>query len=217
MAGDSELQGSLIAGDGERVRELVSELLEAREQAPGSIAQSLVSGMVVVGERMAAGDLFIPEVLAAAEAMKAGMELLKPRMTEEPTFAGKAVMGQVAGDVHSIGRKFVNMMLESAGLAVVDLGEDVPADRFVEAVREERPEIVGLSALLTSTMPSMKAVIEALRRSGVGNEVKVIVGGAPVSQEFADAIGADGYAPDAISAVKKVKQLIGQEAKRGVS
>lgn len=213
MERDSELQASLAAGDVERVTALVSELLEASEQTPASISQSLVSGMVVVGDRMAAGDLFIPEVLAAAEAMKAGMELLKPRLTEQPTFAGKAVMGQVAGDVHSIGRKFVNMMLESAGFAVVDLGEDVPASRFVEAVREERPEIVGLSALLTSTMPNMKTVIEALRSSGDRNEVKVIVGGAPVTQEFADAVGADGYAPDAISAVKKIRQLIGQRDK----
>jgi 5-methyltetrahydrofolate--homocysteine methyltransferase len=211
MERESELQASLAAGDVERVTALVSELLEASEETPASILQSLVSGMVVVGERMAAGDLFIPEVLASAVAMKAGMERLKPRLTEQPTFAGKAVMGQVAGDVHSIGRKFVNLMLESAGFAVVDLGDDVPASRFVEAVREERPEIVGLSALLTSTMPNMKAVIEALRRSGGRNEVKVIVGGAPVTQEFADAIGADGYAPDAISAVKKVRELIGQE------
>lgn len=211
MAQYKDLQESVIAGDEDKVKELVSSLLKAGKKPIDIIAEGLTKGMSVVGERMKAGDMFIPEVLASAESMKAGMEVLKPHITGELVFSTKAVMGQVSGDVHNIGRKFVNMMLESSGFAVVDLGEDVPPEKFVEAVKKERPNILGLSALLTTTMPNMKVVIEALRSSSLRNKVKIIVGGAPVTQAFADSIGADGYAPNAISAVDKAKQLLGQK------
>ena len=208
MAEYKELQENVISGEEDKVKASVSTLLNQGKNPTDIISNGLISGMSTVGERMKAGDMFIPEVLASAEAMRAGLEVAKPYLKGELTFTAKAVMGQVSGDVHNIGRKFVNMMLESAGFAVVDLGDDVPAAKFVEAVKRENPDIVGISALLTTTMPNMKSVINALQEAGVKERVKVIVGGAPVNQAFADSIGADGYAPDAITAVDKVKQLI---------
>jgi len=156
--------------------------------------------------------MFIPEVLASAKAMSGGMELLKPLIVAEELstiHTGKVVIGTVQGDLHNIGKKIVSMILESGGFTVVDLGVDIPADKFVEAVKQEQPNILGLSALLTTTMPRMKDVIKALKEAGVRDKVRVIVGGAPITQDFADSIGADGYAPDAASALDKAKQLLG--------
>jgi 5-methyltetrahydrofolate--homocysteine methyltransferase len=205
-----ELKESIIAGDMDKVGELVQSLLDKGTSPTEVIQEGLIRGMAVVGERMKAGEMFIPEVLASAHAMSRGMELVKPLIVGGVSYAAKVLMGQVEGDVHSIGRKFVGMILESGGFEVVDIGEDVPADKFIEAVKREQPNILGLSSLLTTTMPYMKDVIETLKRSNLRDKVRVIVGGASVTQDFADSIGADGYAPDAISAVDKVKQLLGQ-------
>jgi 5-methyltetrahydrofolate--homocysteine methyltransferase len=165
----------------------------------------------VVGEKFKNGEYFVPEVLVAARAMKAAMELLRPLLAAsdvEPI--GTVVIGTVRGDLHDIGKNLVAMMLEGAGFRVVDLGVDVPAEKFIEAAREHNAEIVGMSALLTTTMTYMPEVIKALEAEGIRNRVKVIVGGAPVTQEWADQIGADGYAPDAASAVDKCKELLAQ-------
>ncbi len=208
MAEYKELKESIIAGDMDKVEELVQNLVDKGNSPTEIISEGLTAGMAVVGEKMKSGEMFIPEVLASAQAMSRGMELLKPLIVGGVTYTGRVVMGQVEGDVHSIGRKFVGMILESGGFEVVDLGEDVPANKFIEAVGREQPNILGLSALLTTTMPHMKDVIEALKRSNLRDKIHVIVGGAPVTQAFADSIGADGYAPDAITAVDKAKQLL---------
>jgi len=209
MAQYEKLQEYVITGDEDKVKELVNSLLDKGRSPTEIISEGLIRGMAVVGEKMKTGEMFIPEVLASAHAMSKGMELVKPHIVGKITYAGKAVMGQVEGDVHSIGRKFVGMLLESGGFEVVDIGEDVPANKFVEAVKREQPNILGLSALLTTTMPRMKEVIEALKDSNLKDKVLVMVGGAPVTQGFADSIGADGYAPNAILAVDKAKQLLG--------
>ncbi|MFC2024698.1 B12-binding domain-containing protein [Chloroflexota bacterium] len=209
MESYEELHQAVLDGDEEKAAELVQGLIDKGDNPEGIISRGLIAGMSVVGERMKSGEMFIPEVLASAHAMGRGMELIKPLIVGEVPFTGKVVMGQVAGDLHTIGRKFVNMILESAGFKVIDLGEDVSADRFIEAVKQEKPDILGLSALITTTMPAMKDVIEAFKRSNMRDTVKIMVGGAPVSQDFADAIGAEGYAPDAITAVDKAKQLLG--------
>lgn len=177
------------------------------------ISEGLIRGMSVVGQRMKSGEMFIPEVLMSANAMNKGMEILKPLIAGEESlkiYAGKVIMGTVEGDVHSIGKSIVSTILESSGFTVLDIGVDVPADKFIEAVKHEQPKILGLSALLTTTMPRMKDVIEALKEAGFREKVWVMVGGAPVTQGFADSIGADGYAPDAVSALDKAKELPGQ-------
>jgi 5-methyltetrahydrofolate--homocysteine methyltransferase len=170
----------------------------------------LVAGMDVVGEKFRKDELFIPEVLIAARAMHAGMEILRPKLVETGAkLAGKIILGTVKGDLHDIGKNLVEMFLEGGGFQVIDAGIDVPTEKFVEMVRSNKPNILGLSALLTTTLPKMKEVIESLIKAGVRNSVKVIVGGAPVTEKFAKEIGADGYAPDGASAVERVRQLIG--------
>jgi 5-methyltetrahydrofolate--homocysteine methyltransferase len=154
--------------------------------------------------------LFVPEVLIAARAMHAGMDVLRPLLTESDVpSAGKVVLGTAQGDLHDIGKNLVGMMLEGAGFEIVDLGTDVQPDKFIEAVQAERPDVVGMSALLTTTMPAMKSVIDALAEAGIRENVKVMIGGAPVTRAFADEIGADGYAPDAASAVELARSLVG--------
>ncbi|MFW5859432.1 MAG: cobalamin B12-binding domain-containing protein [Planctomycetota bacterium] len=175
--------------------------------APGEILQALLAGMDDVGRRFKAGQVFVPEVLIAARAMKEAMAELEPALVDagiRPELT--AVIGTVQGDLHDIGKNLVAMMLKGANFAVVDLGTNVPADTFVTAAREHGAQIVGLSALLTTTMPAMKTTVEALGAAGVG--AKVLVGGAPVTQEYCDEIGADGYAPDAASAVDVVRELM---------
>jgi len=165
--------------------------------------------MNVVGKRFKAGDMFVPEVLMAAKAMKGGMEIVQPLLVEgEREEAGRVVLGTVAGDLHDIGKNLVGMMMESGGLEVTDLGTDVEADEFVESIREFKPHVLGMSALLTTTMLEMKDVIEVLEEEGLRGDVKVIVGGAPVTKEFADEIGADGWAPDAASAKDLAFELL---------
>jgi len=163
-----------------------------------------------VGKRFERGDFYVPELLVAGRAMTASIEILKPYLvTAHVGAAGKVVLGTVAGDLHDIGKNLVKIMLEGAGFQVVDLGIDVQPATFVEAVRKEQAQVLGLSALLTTTMGSMKLTIDALKEAGLRQNVKVIVGGAPVTQSYADEIGADGYAPDASRAVQVVRHMLG--------
>ena len=208
-----ELGNSVIAGDADKVKEGVNILLKGGDSPMKIIDEGLTPSMSVVGQKMKAGEMFIPEVLASANAMNKGMEILKPLIAAEESlklYAGKVIMGTVEGDVHRIGKGIVATILESGGFTVQDLGESVPAAKFVEAVEREQPKILGLSSLMTMTAPHMRDVIEALKRNNLRDKVQVMVGGAPITQDFADSIGADGYAPDAASALDKAKQLVGQ-------
>ncbi len=204
-----ELSQSVIAGQGVRVKELTKKALDNGADPVEIINQGLIPGMTVVGARFKAGQMFVPEVLMSARAMNAGMELVKPLLVgQELPSAGKVIIGTVKGDLHDIGKNLVAMMLESAGFSVVNLGVDVSPEKFVQAVKEHKPGVLGMSALLTTTMLSMKDVIEVLREEGLRDRVKVIIGGAPISQDFADEIGADGFAPDVASATELCKKLL---------
>lgn len=197
---------TLITGDSKKLQELVQEALTAGIPANDILRKGLIAGMDIVGEKMQSGDMFIPEVLMAARAMSFSVEILKPLLAEgEAASAGKMIIGTVKGDLHDIGKNLVLMMMESAGFEVIDLGVDVEPDMFVKAIKENKPSLVGLSALLTTTMPMMRKSIESIKDSGLRDSLKIIVGGAPVTQAFADEIGADGYAPDAGSAAKLAK------------
>ena len=204
-----KLSNSVIQGNAAEVAELTREAVDEEVKPTEIINQGLINGMNVVGKRFKAGDMFVPEVLMAAKAMKGGMELVQPLLVEgEMEEAGRVVLGTVAGDLHDIGKNLVGMMMESGGLEVTDLGTDVEADEFVECIREVKPHVLGMSALLTTTMLEMKDVIEVLEEEGLRDDVKVIVGGAPVTREFADEIGADGWAPDAASAKDLAFELL---------
>ena len=205
-----QMTGKLYDGDDDAVAELTRKALDEGMTAEEVLKGGLLAGMDQVGVDFRAGDLFVPEVLIAARAMHAGMAILRPLLTEsEVPSAGKVIMGTVEGDLHDIGKNLVGMMLEGGGFDIVDLGTGIPPDKFIEAVRAEHPDVVGMSALLTTTMPAMKSTIEALVEAGLREQVKVMVGGAPVTQAFADEIGADGYAPDAASAVELARSLVG--------
>lgn len=199
---------TLITGDGDKLQELVQKALDEGTPANEILKKGLIVGMDIVGEKMESGDMFIPEVLMAAQAMSISVEILKPLLAEgEGTSAGKVIIGTVKGDLHDIGKNLVVMMMESAGFEVIDLGVDVDPAKFVAAIKENKPNIVGLSALLTTTMPMMRKSIESIEESGLRDGLKIIVGGAPVNKAFADEIGADGYAPDAGSASKMAKAM----------
>ncbi|MCX7681837.1 MAG: corrinoid protein [Anaerolineae bacterium] len=201
---------AVLDGDAEAAQDSVRAALDAGVSPAEILNRACIPAMTEVGRLFEAGEKFVPEMLISARAMKAAVALLKPHLGQaDVKSVGKAVLGTVAGDLHDIGKNLVAMMLEGTGFEVVDLGTDVPPQRFVEAVREHKPDIVGMSALLTTTMPAMKTTIEALTEAGLRERVKVLVGGAPVTQEFADRIGADGYAPDASSAARRAKELIG--------
>ena len=206
MADLQTLAEAIIAGDQQAVA-LTQAALDEGEAPATILEEGLIAGMNIVGKRFKANEFYIPEVLIAARAMKMAMEILEPKLIEagvEPL--GKAVLGTVKGDLHDIGKNLVMMMLKGAGFNVTDAGTDVAAEDFVVKAKESGAQIVGLSALLTTTMPSMEKTIQALKDAGVN--VKVMIGGAPVTQSFADKIGADGYAPDAASAVDLAKSLI---------
>ncbi len=195
----------VLEGDTEGVVKGVKRALQDGIE-PAVIIDCLINSMAEVGVRMKNGDMFVPEVLASAEAMKEGLQIVKPLLSGENYSQGKIVIGTVAGDLHDIGKNLVAMLLESAGFDVVDLGIDVPAEKFMAAIEEHQPAIVGLSALLTTTMETMKKTVGAIIARYPS--IRVIVGGAPVSQEFADSINAHGYAPDAASAADLAKRLI---------
>ena len=200
---------ALIACDEDKVLDLVKNGLSQGVSAKDLLNQGLIAGMDVVGERMEKEEMFIPEVLMAAKAMSAAVEFLKPQLAEgDVDTRGKVVIGTVKGDLHDIGKNLVAMMLESAGLEVYNLGVDIAPDKFVEGIKAKGANILALSALLTTTMPMMKETVSALVKAGIRDRVKVLVGGAPVSQAYADLIGADGYAPDAGSAAKLAKSFL---------
>ncbi len=197
------------AGDLNQVQALVKEAMAANLPADEILSGGLVGGMMSIGVKFKNNTVFIPEVLIAARAMKSGLELLGPLLAQQKAAAkAKIVMGTVKGDLHDIGKNIVIIMLEGAGFEVIDLGIDVPREKFIKALEDEKPDILALSALLTTTMGEMKAVVEAVSEKGLKDTVKIIVGGAPVSQAFADEIKADGYAMDAGVAVDVVNQLI---------
>ena len=211
MASYEELQELIITGQKDKVAAAVKTLLDSGKAPMDIINEGLTAGMSVVGVKFKAGDMFIPEVMISAHAMKEGMDILKPLVVNESSSLStkKAVIGTVEGDIHSIGKSIVAMLMESSGFEIIDLGVDVPVDKFISAVKKEQPMILGMSALLTTTMPRMKDIIEALKEAGLRDKTRVMVGGAPLTQEFADSIGADGYAPDASSAVDKAKSILG--------
>lgn len=200
---------SVIEGGKEEVKKLVQQAITEGMALDKLLSEGLIAGMNVVGERMRNHEMFIPEVLRSANAMSAGMDLMTPLLIKgEFSLGTKVVLGTVKGDLHDIGKNLVGMMFKGAGFQVVDLGVDVPAERFVQAVVEQKAEVLAMSALLTTTMPVMRNTIEALQDAGLQEKVKVIVGGAPLSLEYANKIGADGYARDAARAVDKVRELI---------
>ncbi|KAB2890805.1 MAG: cobalamin-binding protein [Desulfobulbaceae bacterium] len=207
----STITETLISGDGEALQKLVQEALDAGIPANTILNDALISGMDIVGAKMECGDMFIPEVLMAAQAMSESVEILKPLLADgQSSVVGKVIIGTVKGDLHDIGKNLVKMMLESAGFEIIDLGVDISPEDFVKAIIDNKPDIVGLSALLTTTMPMMKKSIQTIEESGLRKNLKIIVGGAPVNQAFADEIGADGYAPDAGAASKLAKSLLQQ-------
>ncbi len=201
---------AVLDGDATATEAKVTAALEAGVSAADILNKACIAAMGEVGRLFEEGEKFVPEMLISARAMKAGVNLLKPHLTQEDiSVVGKVVVGTVQGDLHDIGKNLVHMMLEGTGFEVVDLGTDVAPEKFVGAVQEHEPDIVGMSALLTTTMPAMKTTIEALSEAGLRDRVKVLIGGAPVTQGFADKIGADGFAPDASSATRKAKELLG--------
>ncbi len=203
-----KIASNLYDGEDQEVAELVQKALDQGVSAGDILSGGLIAGMDEVGKDFKAGDLFVPEVLIAARAMHAGMGVLRPLLAESDVpSAGKYVIGTVQGDLHDIGKNLVKMMLEGAGFETIDLGTDADAAAFVDAVREHQPTVVGMSALLTTTMVNMKATIEALTEAGLRDSVKIMIGGAPVTAAFAEEIGADAYAPDAASAVDVARSL----------
>ena len=209
MADLKALSEAIIKGDQAKALNLTKEAIAAGLSPETILNEGLILGMDTIGERFKNNEVYIPEVLIAARAMKSALEVLEPKLIEagvEPV--GKAVMGTVQGDLHDIGKNLVAMMLKGAGFEVVDLGVDVSAQKFVETAKKTNAKIIGMSALITTTMPSMEKTIKAVKDAGLA--VKTMIGGAPVTQGYADRIGADGYAPDAASAVDLAKSLIGK-------
>ncbi len=199
----------VLHGDQELVRDQVDGGLQAGVPADDILDAGMIAAMKEVGRLFEAGEYFVPEMLISARAMQTGMAVLKPHLARtEPHGAGTIVMGTVQGDLHTIGKDLVAIMLQCAAFEVCDLGCDVSPESFVEAVRTHRPDVLGLSALLTTTMPSMQTTIEALKAAGLRDGVKIIVGGAPVTDAYARTIGADGYAPDASRAVALTQSLV---------
>lgn len=210
MAILTEIQEATIGGRAAEVEKLVSRALEEKFSLDDIVNNGFIAAMSIVGEKFRKNEIFVPEMLIAARAMKAGLKVLEPLIVAgERKYLGKIVIGTVKGDLHDIGKNLVGMMLQGGGYEVIDLGVDVAAEKFVSAIKEHQPQVVGLSALLTTTMPLMKQTIEAFKEAGLREKVKVLIGGAPVSQHYADEIGADGYAPDAGSAVELVKAVLG--------
>lgn len=208
MTDFNEIKETLVNLDEQRLLQLVNDALTEGTSASDILDNGLIAGMDIVGEKMENGDMFIPEVLMAARAMGKGVEILKPLLGDEGSATkGNVIIGTVKGDLHDIGKNLVAMMAESAGLTVHNLGVDIAPEEFVRQIKEKNASILCLSALLTTTMPMMKQTIDAVVESGLRDQVKIMVGGAPVTQAFANDIGADAFAPDAGSAAKSAKAL----------
>ena len=205
----AEIKESLIKGQAPKVKELVQKALNEGIGPADVLASGLIAGMNVIGDRFKKNEVYVPEVLIAARAMHAGMDILKPKLAAagvQPI--GKVVMGTVKGDLHDIGKNLVCMMLEGAGFQVIDCGIDCAPEKFIKSAQDNGATIIGMSALLTTTMPSMKSVVDAVAQAGLKGKILTMIGGAPVTQNYASEIGADGYAPDAASAVDIAKKLI---------
>jgi 5-methyltetrahydrofolate--homocysteine methyltransferase len=204
-----ELFDSIVEGDRAQAKAKAQAALDAGVSAEVVLKDGMIAAMKEVGDRFAAGEYYVPEMLVAARAMQEGLALIKPRLINaNASSEGKVVMGTVSGDLHDIGKNLVGMMLEGAGFEIIDLGTDVPPAKFVQAVRAHKPDLIGMSALLTTTMPGMKATIDAMASEGLRDQVKVLVGGAPVTEDYAKKIGADGFASDASRAVALAKTLL---------
>jgi 5-methyltetrahydrofolate--homocysteine methyltransferase len=209
MAEIENFYTAISQGKMEEVKKLTQGALDAGEKAENILKDGLLPAMEQIGVKFKNNEIYIPEVLIAARAMHAGMAILKPILSKSSTLVtAKVIVGTVKGDLHDIGKNLVVMLLEGGGFEAVDLGIDVSPDKFVEAIRTHQPKVVGMSALLTMTMREMKGTLEAIKEAGLREKVKIIIGGAPVTERFAKEIGADGYAPDAASAVDLVKSLL---------
>ncbi len=209
MVSYDALKEAIIIGDEEKVPSLVQQALDDGTEAPDILTEGLIAGMEIVGRRFKAGEMFLPEVLLSASVMHQGLDLINPLLAKSGHRGmGTIVIGTVEGDIHDIGKKIVGFLLEGTGYNVIDLGVDVKADSFAQAVEKHNPDILGMSALLTTTMPHMGTIIELLKEKGLREKVKIIVGGAPINDQFASSIGADGYALEAGSAVDLVKKLL---------
>ncbi|MCC0041867.1 MAG: cobalamin B12-binding domain-containing protein [Rhodobiaceae bacterium] len=211
-----QMHDDLYDGLKEEIEEGVRILLDRKWTPYDVLTQALVEGMRIVGEDFRDGILFVPEVLLSANAMKAGMFILRPLLAETGApKVGKMVIGTVKGDIHDIGKNLVSMMMEGAGFEVIDLGINNPVEKYLEAIEEHQPDILGMSALLTTTMPYMKVVVDALKEKGIRDDFIILVGGAPLNEEFGKAVGADAYCRDAAVAVETAKSLVNKRHNRG--
>lgn len=209
MVDQEKYYQALSAGKMDEVKALTQKALDAGDSPDTILKEGLIKAMDRIGVLFKNNEIYIPEVLIAARAMHAGLGVLKPILAQSNTpAAAKVVIGTVKGDLHDIGKNLVGMMLEGGGFEVIDIGTDAPPEKFVQAAKEKGAQVIGMSALLTTTMMQMKTTVEALQAAGLKGKVKTMVGGAPVTDEFAKQIGADGYAADAASAVNKLKELL---------
>jgi len=210
MSDPAELYDAILSGNAKKAAEVTGAAIDAKVEPTEMLQKYMIPAMDEVGRRFECNEYFVPELLISARAMKTALELITPQLVEagaEP--AGRVVIGTVQGDLHDIGKNLVASMLEGGGFQVIDLGVDVPPEKFVEAVNEQDGTIVALSALLTTTMTMMKTVIDALQQAGLRAKTKVIIGGAPITQQYADEIGADGYSDNASAAVATARKLVG--------
>ncbi len=204
------MKESLQRGDVEKVAELTKQAIAENRGAKEILDEGLIAGMTKVGEKFKAHEIFLPDVLLAAKAMYAGMDLLKPLLVKNDiSMLGKVVIGTVQGDLHDIGKSLVGILLKGAGFEVIDLGKDVAPEKFVNTAKESGADIIGMSALLTTTMPVMKKVVELAKEKGIRQQFKIIIGGAPLSEDYANKIGADAYCYDGINTVDCAKRLLG--------
>ncbi|GAB4112421.1 MAG: corrinoid protein [Candidatus Caldatribacteriota bacterium] len=205
----NEISEALQNGNANKVETLVQTALSEQFSPRDILENGLIKGMNIIGIKFKNNEVYVPEVLIAARAMHAGMDVLKPKLVETGVKnIGKVVIGTVKGDLHDIGKNLVKMMLEGAGFEVIDLGVDVSEEKFIEAIRENKPNIVGMSALLTTTMINMPKVIKAIEEAGLRDKVKIMIGGAPITKNYAEQIGADGYSPDAASAAEDARKFV---------
>ncbi len=210
MAVFDELRASILSGNPESAGELTRKAVREGRKPEEILRDALIPGIQEVGEKFGRDELYLPELLVAGLAMKEAVGVLRPLLAESGVkTAGKVLIATVRGDLHDIGKNLVGMMLEGAGFEVIDLGVDIPSEGIVKAIRDNHAQLVCLSSLLTTTMPGMRETVREIKRAGLAQTVKVMVGGAPVTQRFADEIGADGYAPDAPSAARKAREILG--------
>jgi 5-methyltetrahydrofolate--homocysteine methyltransferase len=204
-----EIYDAVLNGENKGIAAKVQSALDAGLEPAMVLNEGMVNAMAEVGRLFEAGEYYVPEMLIAARAMQTGLAVLKPKLVQSNfKSTGKVAIGTVKGDLHDIGKNLVSMMLEGAAFEIIDLGTDVSPEKFVEAVNKQAPNLIAMSALLTTTMPNMKTTIEALKQAGLRDKVKIMIGGAPVTTKYAEDIGADGYAPDASKAVSLAKSLV---------